>query len=370
MLSIGEKPNRKNIAWPLCLFPLLEHKQLEDERFESTMMILLLWYFWSKVPTGFGDNWIDDAVSLEWHKLIRYQMTGSQHPKCPHECTASSRKPWRWRTYSLLLFPHLIHFIAILSLVTFPISPAVGQNLIINLRNHGGQVIRQKITANTSDDIIELEYRDTDGTIVQQLLDFKSVSIASYMYACQWFKGLLFVYTFGNRNHRLSLSSFVVLLLLAWGERVTVSLSTASYCFTPLLLWSVFMFVFCSLWLFQEVQIIKLMQLIEQEATTPALRQPLYQAYCFVTFLNSIDFISTDSMSKLRQVRMPKSIYLSPLATLLFLSPCSATLPFPMQKRVRPNLVTGDAFRFILPRTACVSHHTLLVMFILIMHCC
>lgn len=50
--------------------------------------------------------------------------------------------------------------------------------------------------------------------------------------------------------------------------------------------------------LFQEIQILKALVLGEEERG-----QSQYQVMCFVTRLSKSDFISTDAMSKLRQVR-------------------------------------------------------------------
>lgn len=42
----------------------------------------------------------------------------------------------------------------------------------------GGEVVQQTITSNIHDDIIILEFQRTDGTLITQLIDFRSVSIA------------------------------------------------------------------------------------------------------------------------------------------------------------------------------------------------
>lgn len=56
--------------------------------------------------------------------------------------------------------------------------------------------------------------------------------------------------------------------------------------------------------LFQEIQILKALVLGEEERG-----QSQYQVMCFVTRLSKSDFISTDAMSKLRQVRFHSAEY-------------------------------------------------------------
>ncbi|KAH9391345.1 hypothetical protein TYRP_006948 [Tyrophagus putrescentiae] len=49
-------------------------------------------------------------------------------------------------------------------------------SLPINVRNGGGEVFRQVISANTDADYIRLEFTDTDGSLVRTLVDFRNVS--------------------------------------------------------------------------------------------------------------------------------------------------------------------------------------------------
>lgn len=41
----------------------------------------------------------------------------------------------------------------------------------------GGEVVQETITSNIHDDIITLEFQRTDGTLITQLIDFRSVSL-------------------------------------------------------------------------------------------------------------------------------------------------------------------------------------------------
>ncbi|KAI9553238.1 hypothetical protein GHT06_021134 [Daphnia sinensis] len=45
--------------------------------------------------------------------------------------------------------------------------------LVINIKNQGGDVLQEVLASNVSEDVVELEYQRADGTIVTQLLDFR-----------------------------------------------------------------------------------------------------------------------------------------------------------------------------------------------------
>ncbi|XP_077564060.1 BRICHOS-like domain-containing protein out at first isoform X1 [Haemaphysalis longicornis] len=46
--------------------------------------------------------------------------------------------------------------------------------LVINVRNAGGDLLRERLLANTSDETITLEFQRADGTHVTQLIDFRA----------------------------------------------------------------------------------------------------------------------------------------------------------------------------------------------------
>ncbi|RWS03795.1 Out at first protein-like protein, partial [Dinothrombium tinctorium] len=46
--------------------------------------------------------------------------------------------------------------------------------LVINIKNKGGEVFQEKIIANTTEDTIQLEYRYTDDSVITQFIDFKN----------------------------------------------------------------------------------------------------------------------------------------------------------------------------------------------------
>ncbi|XP_066253889.1 out at first protein [Euwallacea similis] len=46
--------------------------------------------------------------------------------------------------------------------------------LIINVKNQGGDVVQETISANASDDTVMLEFQRSDGTLVTQVIDFRN----------------------------------------------------------------------------------------------------------------------------------------------------------------------------------------------------
>lgn len=57
--------------------------------------------------------------------------------------------------------------------------------LVVNVKNKGGDIIKEIITGNTTSDVVELQFQNTDGTIINQFIDFKSVmSICYFMVLC------------------------------------------------------------------------------------------------------------------------------------------------------------------------------------------
>ena len=47
--------------------------------------------------------------------------------------------------------------------------------LVVNVKNNGGDVYRENIEANTTQDTIVLEFRKADGTVVTQFIDGRNV---------------------------------------------------------------------------------------------------------------------------------------------------------------------------------------------------
>lgn len=50
-------------------------------------------------------------------------------------------------------------------------------SLFFHFYLQGGEVVQETITSNIHDDIITLEFQRTDGTLITQLIDFRSVSM-------------------------------------------------------------------------------------------------------------------------------------------------------------------------------------------------
>jgi len=46
--------------------------------------------------------------------------------------------------------------------------------LLINVKNQGGDVLQETITANVSEDAVTLEFQRSDGTLITQLMDFRN----------------------------------------------------------------------------------------------------------------------------------------------------------------------------------------------------
>ncbi|KAH3701844.1 out at first protein-like [Dreissena polymorpha] len=68
----------------------------------------------------------------------------------------------------------LFHCTLILSLFTCTFIAHICGQLVINVKNNGGDVERQSIEANTTADTVLLEFLSKDGTHVTQFIDFKS----------------------------------------------------------------------------------------------------------------------------------------------------------------------------------------------------
>lgn len=57
-----------------------------------------------------------------------------------------------------------------------------GCQLVINVKNQGGDIVQESISSNTSDDTITLEFQRPEGTLITQFIDFKSVILNSTAY--------------------------------------------------------------------------------------------------------------------------------------------------------------------------------------------
>ena len=52
----------------------------------------------------------------------------------------------------------------------------VNCQLVVNVRNNGGDVYRETIEANTTQDSISLDFRKSDGTLITHFIDGRNVN--------------------------------------------------------------------------------------------------------------------------------------------------------------------------------------------------
>lgn len=69
--------------------------------------------------------------------------------------------------------------IAIFVLVVFYNLDKSSGQLVINVKNQGGDIVQESITSNITDDTITLEFQRPEGTLITQFVDFKSVTALS-----------------------------------------------------------------------------------------------------------------------------------------------------------------------------------------------
>lgn len=67
-------------------------------------------------------------------------------------------------------------FLVFSSSVLLLCANLVSCQLVVNVKNKGGDVLVESIQANTTEDTVTLEYQNTDGTLITQFIDFKSVN--------------------------------------------------------------------------------------------------------------------------------------------------------------------------------------------------
>ncbi|XP_065205859.1 out at first protein isoform X2 [Planococcus citri] len=61
----------------------------------------------------------------------------------------------------------------LISLLLYSVLQCYTAQLAINVRNQGGEVLQETISANLTADTVTLEYQNSDGTLVTQFIDFK-----------------------------------------------------------------------------------------------------------------------------------------------------------------------------------------------------
>ena len=81
------------------------------------------------------------------------------------------------------------------SIVSFCVLMYLGNcQLIVNVRNNGGDVYRETIEANTTQDSISLDFRKSDGTLITQFIDGRNVNIILDNHSFQSKLDLIFYY--------------------------------------------------------------------------------------------------------------------------------------------------------------------------------
>lgn len=94
------------------------------------------------------------------------------------------------------------------------------ENSVFCVYLQGGEVVQETITSNIHDDIITLEFQRTDGTLITQLIDFRSVSIANLFLLF-----LLFCFRKGQTptlgpvlapRNKLNLNVFIMIWMKVW----------------------------------------------------------------------------------------------------------------------------------------------------------
>lgn len=56
--------------------------------------------------------------------------------------------------------------------------------LPIYVRNNGGEIFREVISANVQDNYVNIDFEETDGSHITELVDFRNVSLSFYLFEC------------------------------------------------------------------------------------------------------------------------------------------------------------------------------------------
>ncbi|XP_026463328.1 out at first protein [Ctenocephalides felis] len=69
---------------------------------------------------------------------------------------------------------YLIHVVIVTAVFLIYVCEFSNCQLLINVKNQGGDVVQESIFSNISDDAVTLEFQRSDGTLVTQLVDFRN----------------------------------------------------------------------------------------------------------------------------------------------------------------------------------------------------
>lgn len=110
-----------------------------------------------------------------------YQQKRSSHCSERFWCSFTSLRLCLWFRIDMMLISKFL-FSLCLAMV-LPVDCL--SQLVVNVKNKGGDIIKEIITGNTTSDVVELQFQNTDGTIINQFIDFKSVmSICYFLVLC------------------------------------------------------------------------------------------------------------------------------------------------------------------------------------------
>lgn len=68
--------------------------------------------------------------------------------------------------------------LTVVFLLAFSPPEGVFGQLIVNVKNQGGDILRETIDSNVTADTITLDFQQADGTLVTQFIDFKNVILS------------------------------------------------------------------------------------------------------------------------------------------------------------------------------------------------
>lgn len=110
-----------------------------------------------------------------------YQQKWSSHCSERFWCSFTSLRLCLWFRIDMMLISKFL-FSLCLAMV-LPVDCL--SQLVVNVKNKGGDIIKEIITGNTTSDVVELQFQNTDGTIINQFIDFNSVmSICYFLVLC------------------------------------------------------------------------------------------------------------------------------------------------------------------------------------------
>lgn len=90
-------------------------------------------------------------------------------------CAAVVRLKNKTRYQDCGVSPGLRFLLLTISIWLVLYADRVESQLVVNIRNKGGEVFQERISSNLTEDVIEVEYTNTDGSVITQLIDYAHV---------------------------------------------------------------------------------------------------------------------------------------------------------------------------------------------------